>query len=417
MNGVELAVAFLSFQELHSRMGLVWDTRGWALQEKLLSKRLLIFTKFQMYLRCANSVCTEDVAMEAGALSDSIKKRPNPFKWGAQRDEPGIVDQFGNFIILGTLKLTDKHWDLTFLPDYVALIQDYSQRKLTNKYDTLKAIQGVLETWSTSDYDFPGGLPRTWLSDTLLWQPRDGSTYYIDQKSSAGFPTWSWAAWSLRQGCVWSDYTKGIARRDQKITIHTEETGSIDSVRSYCMKPQLTKIWTSSKGTPDPLSGTARQQLKTSGILLSFKTPVHMFCIGEATEGKIVSPDALQPFYLLDDNNQRVGKIWTNIRQAQVPYGRKFIALSFRTTAIALEDAVAKEYIPKEMVPLPGYTNTETGKQYPGPIVEMPLPIARWRVINVMLVEWKDDVAFRVAIGQVISTAWRSGGERLVYLG
>jgi hypothetical protein len=87
VNGAELAVEFPSFRDLNSGPALIWNRRGWTLQEKVLSKRLLLFTDFQVYFRCANSVCAEDIAMEAGALSNSIKRRQNPFAWGARLND------------------------------------------------------------------------------------------------------------------------------------------------------------------------------------------------------------------------------------------------------------------------------------------------------------------------------------------
>ncbi|KUJ19722.1 HET-domain-containing protein [Mollisia scopiformis] len=415
INGVELALAFPSFRDLNSSMTLNWNTRGWTLQEKLLSKRILLFTDFQMYFRCANSICAEDIAMEAGILSDSIKKRQNPFKWGVQRERPSTLDKVGDFITLDALKLTDKSWNLTFLPNYVALIEEFSQRTFTYKQDTLKAILGVLRTWGPSNDNFPGGLPRDWLSDVLLWQPRDGSEYHSGHASRIGIPTWSWAAWSLSEGCIWPEYTKGVACRDQPITIHTEDNGSI---YSYNIEPQYKEPWRVAKRSSELLSVTAQQHLKGSGTLLSFQSPVCLCKVGEVIKKrKDVSADALQMFYILDGINQRVGIVWTSERVAQMPRGHEFIALSYRTSGTTLKNAVDKKYIPKRKITQAAKVDPVSGTSYLQPDKEVDRSAGDWKVINVMLVEWKDDVAFRVAIGQIISTAWGTLGEQLVYLG
>jgi hypothetical protein len=170
------------------------------------------------------------------------------------------------------------------------------------------------------------------------------------------------------------------------------------------------------KETPKPLSTTARQQLKISGILLSFQTPVCVFSIGKATDVKNVSHDALQAFYLLDNARQHVGKIWTCARIARMPRDHNFVALSLRKTGVELKDAVAWKYIPKHTVSTGGFADSEGG-YYPGTTEEVADSVHNWKVINVMLVEWKNDVAFRVAVGQVISTAWKWRRKRLVYLG
>jgi hypothetical protein len=150
------------------------------------------------------------------------------------------------------------------------------------------------------------------------------------------------------------------------------------------------------------LSINVRQQLKISGTLLSFHTSVCAFKIGKATNRRAVSDDMLQTYYLLDRESNCVGKIWTCARIARRPQENEFIALSVRHTGVALKGAVAEKYIPKEQV-----VNGPERKEL----------VTKWTVKNVMLVEWRDDVALRVAVGQVISTAWNENDKRSVYLG
>jgi hypothetical protein len=368
----------------------------------MLSKRLLLFTDFQVYFRCPNSVCAEDIVMEAGALSTTIKRRQNPFGWGASRlEEPALLDQVGDFLTLENWKLTDRNWKLAFLPNYVALISEYTQRTFSFSQDRLKAIYGVLRTLDPSERAFPGGLPRAWLAETLLWQPQDDSKYAIDTKT-IGMPTWSWAAWSLSEGCVWSEYARpnAIAGSEPLTTIHVQGDGR--SVNSYCVWTSYKTLFGSKKTTADSLSKNARQLLKSSGTLLSFETSICIIRIGEATHEQNISDDALQTYYLMDSQRYRVGKIWTCDRVARSRRDHQFIALSSRKTGIAIKDAVADMHIPKVSDGNGGTRN---------------LLVTSWKAINVMLVDWKGDVAFRVAVGQVISTAWNEETTKLVYLG
>lgn len=368
----------------------------------MLSKRLLLFTDFQVYFRCPNSVCAEDIVMEAGALSTTIKRRQNPFAWGASRlEEPALLDQVGDFLTLENWKLTDKNWKLAFLPNYVALISEYTRRTFSFSQDRLKAIYGVLRTLDPSERAFPGGLPRAWLAETLLWQPRDDSKYAIDTKT-IGMPTWSWAAWSLSEGCVWSEYAlpNAIAGSEPLTTIHVQGDGG--SANSYCVWTSYKTLFGSKKTTADALSKNARQLLKSSGTMLSFVTSICIIRIGEATYEQNISDDALQTYYLMDSERYRVGKIWTCDRVARSRRDHQFIALSSRKTGIAIKDAVADMHIPKYIDGNGGSKNS---------------PATNWRAINVMLVDWKGDVAFRVAVGQVISTAWNEETTKLVYLG
>lgn len=422
MNGVELAVEFPSFRSLNSGTSLIWNSRGWTLQEKVLSKRLLLFTDFQVYFRCANSVCSEDVAMETGALSTNMKRRPNPFQWGANRDAPSSLERIGDLLTFNKLKLTDKNWNLTFLPNYVALVAEFSLRTFSFKKDTLKAMSGVLYNLDQSKLAFPGGLPRAWFAEALLWQPEYASTYSINPESSRlGIPSWSWAAWALDRGCVWPEFArpKALACGGPQMTIYVEDKGG--SILLYYTDVKSGKFSESRiSATSMALSISARQQLKLSGTLLRFETPIQRFKIGAATKKRDMSEKALQTFYLLDHASSCVGKIWTCARVARKPGDHEFIFLSIRKTGEALEGAVAKEYFPKgpsqtvlDKDPTTGaYTGTSSTVE--GPVYRKPFD---WKVENVMLVEWKGSIAFRVAVGQVISTAREEGRRQMVYLG
>jgi hypothetical protein len=135
---------------------------------------------------------------------------------------------------------------------------------------------------------------------------------------------------------------------------------------------------------------------------LSFETSICVIRIGEAIYEENIPDDALQTYYLMDSQRYRVGKIWTCDRVARSRRDHQFIALSSRKTGIAIKDAVADMHIPKGSDGNGGSKN---------------LPATNWKAINVMLVDWKGDVAFRVAVGQVISTAWNEEATKLVYLG
>jgi hypothetical protein len=368
----------------------------------MLSSRLLLFTDFQVYFRCANSVCAEDIFMEAGALSKTIKRRQNPFAWAAAHlEEPALLDKVGDFLTFENWKLTDKNWKLAFLPNYVAVISEYTQRTFSFNQDKLTAIYGVLRTLDSSEGAFPGGLPRAWLAETLLWQPREDSKYAIDIKA-IGMPTWSWAAWSLSEGCVWSEYARpdAIAGGEPATTIHVQaDAGLVDS---YCVWSSYKTLFGSKKTTPDPLSKNACQLLKSSGTMLSFRTSIFSLRIGEATYERKIPEDVLQTYYLMDSQRYRIGKIWTCDRVARSRRKHQFIALSSRKTGVAIKDAVAPMHIPQVSDGDSGFSNA---------------PVNSWKVMNVMLVEWQGDVAFRVAVGQVISKAWNEDTRRLIYLG
>ncbi|KAF1841302.1 HET-domain-containing protein, partial [Cucurbitaria berberidis CBS 394.84] len=55
VDGLRLATMFPSYTDLENSSSLLWNTRGWTFQEKLLSKRLLLFTDYQVYFKCSES--------------------------------------------------------------------------------------------------------------------------------------------------------------------------------------------------------------------------------------------------------------------------------------------------------------------------------------------------------------------------
>ncbi|KAF2670376.1 HET-domain-containing protein, partial [Microthyrium microscopicum] len=52
VDGIRFAVPFPNYDIIHDDRSLIWNTRGWTMQEKLLSKRLLLFTDEQVYFKC-----------------------------------------------------------------------------------------------------------------------------------------------------------------------------------------------------------------------------------------------------------------------------------------------------------------------------------------------------------------------------
>ncbi|KAF2193479.1 hypothetical protein K469DRAFT_236718 [Zopfia rhizophila CBS 207.26] len=56
VQGFRLAIPLPSYTTLEQENMLIWNSRGWAFQEKVMSWRLLIFTDSQVYFRCSNMI-------------------------------------------------------------------------------------------------------------------------------------------------------------------------------------------------------------------------------------------------------------------------------------------------------------------------------------------------------------------------
>ncbi|KAF2251496.1 HET-domain-containing protein [Trematosphaeria pertusa] len=198
---LRLATMFPSYTALENSSELLWNTRGWTFQEKLLSRRIILFTDYQVYFKCSESIWTEEVVLENGCLSTSVEARRAKYRWQPNRrrhvpDARAMEMKIYN----GRLKIEDDWNYLGGFLDYAAAVQEYSKRKLTDPKDTLFAISGILETMEEVTGGFILGLPRKHFLESLLWYPDIGcvQTYNHTLK----LPSWTWASSDFSRGGV-----------------------------------------------------------------------------------------------------------------------------------------------------------------------------------------------------------------------
>jgi hypothetical protein len=92
-----------------------WNSRGWTFQERLLSRRCLYVTDFQVYFVCGNAVFQEDLGPVPH--DDQIPYLPNLRKTRSTIN--GVMF------------------------DYFAYVENYTARKLSYEVDILNAFSGV----------------------------------------------------------------------------------------------------------------------------------------------------------------------------------------------------------------------------------------------------------------------------------
>ncbi|KAM0809455.1 putative Heterokaryon incompatibility protein-domain-containing protein [Seiridium cardinale] len=201
-----------------------WETRAWTFQEKLLSKRLLVFSQGHVCFHCRHGVHMEDMsAKEAGT-------GPRQIGWLTLGEDERVS--------LRCIIHKDEDAGLHIrrspvFDQYTKLISQYTSRHLSFSSDVLNAIAGVMaildgsrQRGTTRD---PGcgtlyGLPLEFLDIALLWQPaaeKDGRLRrrkFVDQdlqplESKHQFPSWSWAAWeAVKEGE--RTYSSGVRFED-----------------------------------------------------------------------------------------------------------------------------------------------------------------------------------------------------------
>lgn len=167
-----------------------WNLRAWTFQERLLSRRLIIFIGGQMVWRCHEAVGFED--MTAAERGEELE----PFPWLSIKPQHlGIKTPRKGYIDGSIEKLRDGRTIIvrseTF-KEYVKLIEQYTQRQLTNPSDILKALAGLLNIFERC-FKRPTnqGLPEILLDAAILWRPVEKMV----RRSSGDIPSWSWAGW------------------------------------------------------------------------------------------------------------------------------------------------------------------------------------------------------------------------------
>ncbi|VUC35246.1 unnamed protein product [Clonostachys rosea] len=183
-----------------------WNTRGWILQERLLSKRCIYLSADTFYFECNRGTLAEGGVNEeytsyfAGEVFDNQEIQQHP-----KQDNP-ISDLAFIYDLEGSSRLW-KAWGV-----YQELVQMYTKRQFTFKPDILDGFAGifsVLDELLLQDYVesvTAHGLPESFFIHALLWTPagkipRRGQklpTTTCDTdigQPDLRFPSWSWAGW------------------------------------------------------------------------------------------------------------------------------------------------------------------------------------------------------------------------------
>lgn len=169
----------------------VWDTRGWTLQEKVLSKRLLVFTKSQMYWLCNATVYAEDTNLELAADSRSLKDILGSYEGRMHQAE-----------------VSERIYRPSFnksVPEdeYQSLLKLYMMRDLTNQSDAINGFTAVLNVLAPKIGTHHYGLPTLRFSWAMLWR----FNRHFPERRRGEFPSWSWAGWRGGEGVTMKEVT------------------------------------------------------------------------------------------------------------------------------------------------------------------------------------------------------------------
>lgn len=168
----------------------VWAARGWTLQERVMSRRNLIFTQEQIYWACRRSQWCEETHLETSLARSS---------WSSKDETEHILDPACINPQAPSDSVEQTWYQLR------KLVLRYSTRKLTNDGDAHDAFAAILQeaTKQTGEH-FIWALPASRFELGLCWEPQWTGLSRREALSSlrmtslqrhVSFPTWSWLGW------------------------------------------------------------------------------------------------------------------------------------------------------------------------------------------------------------------------------
>lgn len=174
LNNGQLMATFV-YSNWDNNGSSIWDSRGWTLQERLLSWRCIVFAKTYTSLVCRTGYYHDCITLDLEGKGVKIWPNQEFFR----EDGSGI-------------NLDDGEWDFK---NFDALVSVFSGRELTHQSDALNACRGSLNRISMSaGVEFCFGLPVHDCLRALVWMPHHRNV--ITRHS--GFPSWSWTGWQGR---------------------------------------------------------------------------------------------------------------------------------------------------------------------------------------------------------------------------
>ncbi|RMJ15182.1 hypothetical protein CDV36_005125 [Fusarium kuroshium] len=158
-----------------------WSSRGWTFQERILSRRIMVFTPSQVFWTCEDAMWDEEVILEL----------PKP-RVRVQSLAFGCNDEWDD----GDPKFSSKA--------LVTYIMQFSMREFTFSADVLPAFLGVVRRYEHLNNEMiHWGLPTALFDQSLVWQAgteRREERHRVvcgdGEVREVPYPSWSWLGWA-----------------------------------------------------------------------------------------------------------------------------------------------------------------------------------------------------------------------------
>jgi Heterokaryon incompatibility protein (HET) len=220
------------------------DKRGWVLQERLLSPRILYFGRQQLYWECAETTLRQDgkhcdVSTDALRLDLDFKASvifDTAFRFSSGRPHAQIDQQSEQ------AEVTVRN-----LMQWYKVVRQYTRRNLTFHSDKLPAISGIAKVFQAkTGCAYIAGI---WKEDLIA-----GIAWYLKQPSheiiSMALPSWSWA------------------RLEGEVSFRSLSTAEAKMQYSSC---QLVSVTHRPAGGLNPYGDIADATLKVQGRLIQVR--------------------------------------------------------------------------------------------------------------------------------------------------
>lgn len=402
-----------------------WSSRGWIMQEGLLSCRKLVFTSDQVYFSCEHGNCCED-------------------------HEAPIHEFYPAKRVLDEDPYRLKVYDRTSWGIYKTIVSDYTKRSLSYENDVLNAFHGVSEILKTEIFGNRRSLaciPLCILDVGLLWnrcenlacpcgtsglRPRQGSAHGMK-----AFPSWSWAGWvghieyddlfeNLPERIVsrvdWLDAKDGVTSLPRETTgkppqswqlwCNWERQSETDSIHYYVRKKGDPRKWFcypmdfESQPLGDPVNPeTGALQFVADVACLTVSKKRHSL---QSKRGSnyVISPK--DPLVIVDNDGIQVGIVFEDeiILDGSLPNTYNFIKLSqtiISSTRLKYDPAWDQDS--GQILERLGEPAIHAGAKVANEDKIFDCNHYDWKVswclYNVIMVEWREQRAYRIGFGKI----------------
>jgi len=191
------------------------NRRAWALQERLLSTRIVHYSKNEIFWECLT--CS---TRESNEAQHTQKVDPDSLITSEGDDFKRLVS---GLILKDSLETNEA------MTIWYRLVMQYSRRELTRQSDKLAAISGLASVLSTAtNYTYLAGIWKEdilgllWTVDNSVDESRDKEPILEVKKEQNTYPAPSWSWVSARKPVQFSLGTDTIvhSERDARITDH-----------------------------------------------------------------------------------------------------------------------------------------------------------------------------------------------------